>query len=348
MRALVLAAAALALGYAVPAAAQCSFNWSCQGNRGCMSVMQRPSGVASGAPDMAACNAARRKWAEMGVPPTSECTCAGSGGAASTGAFGANTPLGVVQQAFANAHQQAQATARANQNFSAGLADQQAQLLNATEQETWRQYKDEEERQRRKREELLASLTRGVGNTELGARGSSETIDLRAGTAFFGSPSNPTGTTTTVVPGATIEAPKPPPTPEGRAVDPTEKQKAEEAWRKALEEKERAEERERKLEAEKKEAERKRAEAEKRYQEQQTKVQAVPPEQADKRKEEDDKLAQAEKLLKEATELDQKASDDLDKAEKSVRQATEQVKRADQAKAQFASPSTQAAQDKPQ
>ena len=344
MRALAVAAAVLAVGYAAPGLAQCSFTWSCKGNSGCMSVMQRPNGVASGAPDMAACNAARRKWASMGVPPTSECTCAGGAGGAASSSFSAANPFAAGQAIIANAHQQAQNAARANQNFSAGLPEQQAQLLDAAEQEKWRQYKAEEERTRRKREELLASLTRGIGNTELGARGSSETIDLRAGTSFFGRPSNATGTMTTVVPGAVIEASKPPPTPEGRPVDPGEKEKAEAAWRKAQEEKERADELQRKLEAEKKEAERKRAEAEWKYQEQQAKVLAVPTEQADKRREEDDKLAEAEKLLKEATELDQNAADKLDQAEKDARQAKEQVERADQARAQFNSPAPTAAQ----
>jgi hypothetical protein len=342
MRALAVAAAALAVGYAAPGHAQCSFTWSCKGNSGCMSVMQRPNGVASGAPDMAACNAARRKWASSGVPPTSECTCAGGAGGATSGSLATN-PFAVGQAIIANAHQQAQNAARANQNFSAGLSDQQAQFLDAAEQEKWRQYKAEEERTRRKREELLASLTRGIGNTELGARGTTETIDLRAGTSFFGRPSNATGTVTTVVPGAVIESPKPPPTPEGRPVDPGGKEKAEAAWRKALEEKDRAEELQRKLETEKKESERKRAEAERTYQKQQAKVQTVPTEQAEKRKEEDDKLAEAEKLLKEATELDQNASDKLDKAEHDARQAKQQVERADQARAQFGSPAPTAA-----
>jgi hypothetical protein len=344
MRALAVAAAVLAVGYAAPGHAQCSFTWSCKGNSGCMSVMQRPNGVASGASDMAACNAARRKWASMGVPPTSECTCAGGAGGAASGSFSATNPFAVGQAIIANAHQQAQNAARANENFSAGLSDQQAQLLGAAEQEKWRQYKAEEERTRRKREELLASLTRGIGNTELGARGSTETIDLRAGTSFFGRPSNATGTVTTVVPGAIIESLKPPPTPEGRPVDPGGKERADAAWSKALEEKDRAVELQRKLEAEKKESERNRAAAERKYQEQQAKVQTVPTEQAEKRKEEDDKLAEAEKLLKEATELDQNASDKLDRAENQARQAQQQVERADQARAHFNSPAPTAAQ----
>jgi len=335
-------AAGLALGHAAPADADCSFRWSCGGNSGCMSVMQRPNGVASGAPDMAACNAAREKWRSMGVPPTSPCTCTG-GADATTGAFGANSPLGIMQQAFASAHQQAQSAAAANRNFSAGLAEQQAQQLSAEERAAWDRHQAEQERQRRKREELLRALAR-IGDTDLGAPGVNDAVDLRAGTNFFGGPSNPTRADPIVVPGPAIVVPQPLPTPEGRPVDPTEIERAEQAWRNAREDKERAEEQQRKLEAEKKEAERKREEAEKKYQEQQAKVQTVPPEQADKRKEEDDKLAEAERLLKEATELDQKASDELDKAEKSVQQATQQVERAGKARAELAAPPPQAPQ----
>jgi hypothetical protein len=310
--------------------------------------MQRSSGTNSGIPDMASCQQALSKWKEMGVTPTSVCTCSGSGGAASSGgAFGAVSPLGLMQQMHANSVRQAQQNAQLAAQSSVEIAAAQSQALDAVHEQQIRDAQSDAERARRKREELMAQLSRGIANTELAATGRTETIDLRAGTSFFGGPANPTGSLTTVIPGAPIVVAPPPETPAGKPVDPSEKEKIEEAYRKAATDHVHAEELRRKLEEEKKQAEKKRAEAERKHQEQQARVQSIPQDQAGARKDEDDKLAEAERLLKEATDLDQKASEDLEKAEKGIRAAEQELDRTGRARSQFEAAAQRGAPEKP-
>lgn len=332
MKKAALALAALLLAHGGMASASCSFKWQCTSS-GCASTMRAYSGTNSGIPDMASCEQARRKWAEMGVPPSSGCTCDGGAGAgAASGVFSPTAPLQMMQQMLAAGAQRSQESMAQGEQMSAQLGQQQTAALDDVHRQQLLQAGTQAEALRRKREELMNQLARGVANSELGAAGGSETINLRSGTNFFGQPANPTGTLTVETPGATIALPSEPPTPQGKPVDPTAAEKIQLAYENALAERTRAEELQRRLEQEKKEAERKRTEAERKYEDQQARLQAVPPEQAEKRKEEDDKLAEAEKLLKEANDLDQKASEDLEKAEHGLRDANRQLDVATQAR----------------
>lgn len=318
-----LAFAVLLLAHGGIASASCSFRWQCTSG-GCASTMRAWSGTNSGIPDLASCEQARRKWTEMGVPPSSSCTCDGGAGAAS-GVFSPTAPMQMMQQILAAGAQRSQESMAQGEQMSAQLGQAQSAALDDVHRQQILQADAQAEAVRRKREELMNQIARGVANSELGTPGRSETLNLRSGTNFFGQPANPTGTVSVETPGVTITPVVEPPTPQGRPVDAPAAEKIQLAYENALAEQAR-------LEKEKKETERKRAEAERKYQDQQARLQAVPPEQPDKRKEEDDKLAEAEKLLKEATDLDQKASEDLEKAERGLRDANRELELVKQGK----------------
>ena len=182
-----------------------------------------------------------------------------------------------------------------------------------------------------KHQALLSKLKGGFGSKELGLKKMGPgTLELKAGTALFGRPANPTGVMPLDDPGidAAIKIPEPPATVEGVPDQPGQVEAVKQAWDDylaAVQRSNQAKARLKQAEADQKLVEQVRQEAEKRHREQQQKVAIIPPDQPEVRKEEDDKLAQAEKLFNEAIELDEKAATELERAKEDAETAQKEL-----------------------
>jgi hypothetical protein len=208
------------------------------------------------------------------------------------------------------------------------------EALRKAEEERIR-YEAEQQRLAAEREakhrQLLGALRGGLGNTELGLKGmETHTLDLKAGNAIFGVPSNPTEPMMMEAPtrGLALKSLDEPPTPVGKAVKPGTASPSDQAWQEfqaALARKEETQARVRQLEQDRKMIEGIHKEAERQLREQQTAVANVPSDQADRKKAEEDKLARAQKLLDEARQMDHDATRELEKARRDAEQAEKQL-----------------------
>jgi hypothetical protein len=190
----------------------------------------------------------------------------------------------------------------------------------------------EEERLRiKKHQTLLSSLKGSIGGTELGFKGmETQTLELKAGAAYFGSPGTPGGRLTVgeEKAGLSLKMTEEPRIPVGKPVDVATMDQVWQNYYRAADTYAEVDVRRQQLEREKKMAEQIRREAEKQYKEQQAHAALIPKEQPN-RKEEDDKLADAERLFRQATDLDDQATKDLDQAKRDTEKAKADMDRAE-------------------